>query len=599
MSVSLGDLRLGVAGCAAAVVFSACLVPASAPAQLESPPDRPMMLAPTPRSAAPAGEDGETSPPGESEAPLPDQIQVDALETVDVDTLGTLGTGNGGFAADMWRGSPRPLVDVLLPRLPVDTSSPAMRDLARRLLLSAAVAPEGEAPAGSFLALRARLLVSMGDLDGAKGLFEALPRRTGDSELARIEADARFLENDNARACAIATEHVAVGQDGYWQKAFIFCQILADQRERAALGVSLVRETGEDDTVFFELADALIADRSPELEGMSDPTPMQLAMARATGASLPVDVVASDRPGILRTVATSPNAPIELRLEAAERAEAAGALAPETLRQIYASIDFTDEGLAHPLSQAEAEGGAMSRALLYRSALAQTVPTAKAEAVAQAFDLARQAGRYASVVRTFLPVVKGIGPSLELLWFAPEAVKALLLAGDVESAAIWYGLLRSNARHDEAAAASLLAVTPVMALSGLDRDFSGSPRGLAGWAEEARSIEDGRELAALLFALLDGLGDRVPEDLWNPLLDGPDRTTTAVPHPAVWMRLSSAAADRRVGEAVLLSLLALGPVGPTEANPVTLRRVVSALVEIGLESDARALALEAAVAAGL
>ena len=556
------------------------------------------MLAPTARPAPPGDRD-ETQPPDESESSLPGQIQVDALATVDIDTLGTLGAGNGGFGATMWRGSPRSLVDVLLLRLPVNTSSPVMRDLARRLLLTATAAPEGEAPAGSLLALRARLLVAMGDLDGAKGLFEAMPRRTGDNELARIEADARFLENDNARACAIAAEHLASGDDGYWQKAFIFCQILADQRERAELGVSLLRETGEEDPVFFELADALIADRSPELEGMIDPTPLQLAMARATGASLPVEVVASDRPGILRTVATSPNAPIELRLEAAERAEAAGALAPETLRQIYGSIDFSEDALANPLSQAEAEGGAVSRALLYRSALAQTVPTAKAEAVVQAFDLARQGGRYASVVRTFLPVVKGIAPSVEMLWFAPEAVKALLLAGDLETAAVWYGLLRSNARHDEAAASSLAAVTPVMALSGLDRDFSGSPRGLAAWAEEARTREDGRERAALLFALLDGLGDRVPESLWTPLLDGPDRTTTAAPHPAVWVRLSTAAADRRVGETVLLSLLALGPVGPTEANPVTLRHVVSALSEIGLESDARALALEAAVAAGL
>ena len=37
--------------------------------------------------------------------------------------------------------------------------------------------------------------------------------------------------------------------------------------------------------------------------------------------------------------------------------------------------------LANPFSKAEAEAGALSRALLYRTALVQTVPTAQAEAV--------------------------------------------------------------------------------------------------------------------------------------------------------------------------------------------------------------------------
>ena len=57
--------------------------------------------------------------------------------------------------------------------------------------------------------------------------------------------------------------------------------------------------------------------------------------------------------------------------------------------------------------------------------------------------------------------------------------------------------------------------------------------------------------------------------------------------------------EGRVGETVLLSLLALGEVGPPGANPVTLHGVMRALRRIGLTAPARRIALEAALARGL
>jgi hypothetical protein len=50
---------------------------------------------------------------------------------------------------------------------------------------------------------------------------------------------------------------------------------------------------------------------------------------------------------------------------------------------------------------------------------------------------------------------------------------------------------------------------------------------------------------------------------------------------------------------VLLSLYALGDAGPGGANPIMLSRAISALRQVGLDSEARALALEAAIAAGV
>ncbi len=72
-----------------------------------------------------------------------------------------------------------------------------------------------------------------------------------------------------------------------------------------------------------------------------------------------------------------------------------------------------------------------------------------------------------------------------------------------------------------------------------------------------------------------------------------------MPQPAIWRSLQSASNNVRVGETVLLSLLALGGNGPIQANPIVMNRVVYSLWNVGLGDDARSLALEAALAAGI
>lgn len=539
-------------------------------------------------------------------APPAGAIQVDALRTPDADSVGTLGAG-GGFGVAMWQGTSRAVVDALLPRLPVDAASPAMRDLAHRLLLSVAAVPRGgagdeggeAAGKGTLIALRARLLAAMGDQAGVGALLEMVPARSDNEPLMRIETDARFLANDNARACPLAAEQIVRNPSPYWQKAFIFCQALAGEHDRAALGIALLRETGEADDVFYVLVDALSGSQVPSLDSMPQPTPLHLTMARAANVQLPADVIASDAPGVLGTVAVSPNAPVELRLEAAERAEAAGALAVDVLRQLYTSVSFSEEALANPLSKAEAESGPLSRALLYRTALVQTVPTARAEAIGRALDLAREGGRYASAVRAFLPVLAQVTPSAELMWFAPEAVRAFLVGGDHQALRRWLGLMRAGALFDEGVRAVLWDVLPLARLAGSEDAEAWSAEQLRPWWQRRDGGDEARRRAALLYTLLEALGDDLPEDLWEALLDGPQRTMVAMPRPALWQRLAAAADGGRVGETVLLSLLALGEGGPAAANPVILRRVLVGLRSVGLEAEARAIAVEAAVAAGI
>ena len=527
------------------------------------------------------------------------RVQVDSLRTLNADSVGTLDRAEGGFGVAMWDGTSRALVDALLPHLPVDTSSLAVRDLMRRLLLSASTAPDGASEPGSLVALRARLLADMGDSAGVNALLKSTPGRDQIEDLMRIEADAHFLANDNARACALAASQIGRHPTPYWQKAFIFCQAMAGEHDKASLGVALLRETGDVDSAFFVFIDALDGGVPATIDSLPRPTPLHLTMARAAKARLPADIIGTDRPGVLRTIAISPNAAVELRLDAAERAEAVGALAVDTLRQLYTGITFSDQALANPLSKAEAESGPLSRALLYRTALIQTVPTAQAEAASRALALAREGGRYASTARIFLPVLQGIHPSAELMWFAPEAVRALLVGGDLEALKAWLGFLRGNALFDEDARKLLTEVRPLVHLAGAADNDTWSDDHLREWWDGRDGGDEARRQAALLFTLFESLGETVSEDLWAALLDGPQRVTVAMPRAALWQRLPAATEAGRVGETVLLALLALGDGGPAAAHPIIMRRVLFSLRNVGFEVEARAMAVEAMLAVGL
>lgn len=594
--------RIVLAAFALAALSS--VVAAQTPIQTLDRGGRPLLLAPLPRAEAPTPVETPAAEP-----PLSSDVQVQSLQAIDIDSVGTLSAAEGGFGEAMWRGTPRTLVERLLPHLPVAVDSAAMQGLARRLLLSAAVPPPAEGgKKGGLLATRADLLLSMGAFEAVDALLAVTPNRTDDPALARIEANARFLANDNARACSLVATRISDNGTDYWQKALVFCQVLANQIAQASLGVSLLREAGVDDPPFFSVVDALIAGAGKDgrtektakiLNKMPTPTPLILAMARAAGMQLPADVLALNQPGVLRVVATSPNGPVELRLDAAERAEAAGALPVETLRQIYMAVEFPEEALANPLSRAEAGSGPVSRALLYRAAQLQTVPIAQAEAVGKAFELARRGDRLASAARTFKPILERIPPSVELIWFAPEAVRAFLLGGDVEMAKSWFGILRASALFNPESAAAVTALRPILRLAGSAEVSDWKPEDLTAWWANAKKTGAGPGQAGLLLSLFDAFGEAVPGDLSAALLEEPGRLMAAVPEAALWFRLRDAAAAGRIGETVLLSLVTLGEDGPAAIDPMALHDVLSRLRTVNLEGAARALAVEAVLAAGL
>ena len=237
-----------------------------------------------------------------------------------------------------------------------------------------------------------------------------------------------------------------------------------------------------------------------------------------------------------------------------------------------------------------------------------------------------------------MPVLKRIPPSAELLWFAPEAVRALLLNGETISAEAWFALMRASALFNKESSQGLAALMPIVRLMGSSEAAEWNTKKISAWWNTIKDKKNAVAKAALLYSLFDALGESVPPESWKSLVTGTGRRSVSMPNPALWFRLLEAteavrkgpggeakevaqvvnqtgdqASDavsgttqpqpakgaERVAETVLLSLLALGDAGPAGADPLLLRQVLKSLRSAGFDHEARIMAVEAALAAGL
>ncbi len=548
------------------------------PAVEEAPP--PEVAEPEPVTVAvPKGETAEEA------------IEVEPLTVPDQPWVGLLDESRGGFGIDMWQSTSLELLERALPSLPMGTHSPAMQDLARRLLLSDARAPLGEGTGRNLLAIRIERLVAGGETEAANQLIALASAREGDPALARAEVDGLLLAGDNAGACARIGGAVRDDDDPFWLKGLTFCRALRAERATARLAVDLLRELGEtDDEAFFILVRALNGDETARIESLVEATPLHLAMMRAANLPIPADAVTGATPAVLRAIAAAPNTVPEVRLDAAERAAAAGVLPAERVAQIYGGFAFKPGAVKNAIRIARSADGAWLNALLYRLGRETTDPVKRAEVVQAFMNRAAGRGGFVTAARINAPMIRNLEPNDALDFAIPALVPAMLSNGEHEAAAVWFS------RADDAVATALWPLMQIARGPVAMPLAAEAPR--AWWRSQADLPADERfERAALVFTLLEGLGHEILARDWEALFEGRLSVPVVMPAPVLWRGLGEASASGAVGETVLMALLALGERGPAEANATTLGAVVEALGAVGLEAEARAIALEAVLAA--
>ncbi len=568
---------------------------------LESQPLPPPAGAAAATETAPPAADAitsETAKPGEaSVAP----VASGQLPAIDIESLGMLSEANGGFGVNLWLETRRDIVEMLLPRLPASLSAPSLQSLERRLLLSIANPPQGQNPAKNLMTLRAERLLAMGDIADAQELVRAVPARAVDAAMAEIRVTALLLSDDVAAACMDGRQRLSTAPGVFWDKLAVLCDLAARDPAKAQLGAAMVRDQGEKDPAFFTLVDALSGNARAKVESLPEANALTLALMRIANQQLPADTGPRDKPAILAAIARAPNAPTTLRLQAAHRAALYGALPPDELAKMFERAEFAPAQLAGAFSEAAKLGGAQARALLYRAAKNQTQPQGRAEALRALFALGRLDGDFALLALAASPLLKEMPAQREQAWFAADAGRALYAAGQSALAKGWLDVAESAAANDRDAAAAALTLWALARIADGDAGTAWNADKLAAWrgAAEAGKPEAAQARIAAALTLFDALGDPVIGADWQPLYKGPVAVTGTMPSPMAWFGLRLAAAEKRVGLTVLHALAGLGETELAKQNPVNIGIMVWALKTAGLERDARAVALDAAIAAGL
>jgi hypothetical protein len=527
-----------------------------------------------------------------SAAAAVERIEVDPLAVIGADTTGTLSPDEGALPVDMWRDTSRSLIDTLLPRLPGDTPSPAMRSLMRRLLLTGAAMPAGEAEPGRLLDDRASALWRIGATADLLRLISATPRDHRSPRLWRLETDAHLLAGNAGAACRIAEDRIATDPEDYWQEVMGFCQALAGDKDGASLTVALLAEREKDVATYRALIEALGAGRVAIPKDV-EPTPLNIAIFRAAGRSPDLKVAEEADLAVLVTIARAESFIEPLRLAAAERAVAVGLLPAEELYPLLGRIADARMPVASGRTAAAKVPPASTAAVLHEALVADGDDRDRRAAAAQVLTRARENGDWLQATHFVAPWLLSATPATQPAGSAETVVPALLVLNERARAEAWIDGLAGGAGGDPAAASALQELLPLARIARLKQTQAWSAVPLSDWWQAEHALTGTRLRSERVLAMLQATGEAIPDSLWQSLLQGPAQVSGAHLDAAFRTQLARAGAGRRVGEAALLALVGLGRDGPQTLGTSSLELVVSSLRAAGLEADARALAVEA------
>jgi hypothetical protein len=504
----------------------------------------------------------------------PAPMEVQQISELDAWSVGALSRANGALPADIWNRSDPALLAAAFDRLPAAYDSPATMALARRVLLSGAEAPRGDAQVAARKRFEA--LGRMGAADELAQMAAGAGAATTDVAIAQYAAQAELARNQRAQACARG-RNAAAGEQvpPFILRLRAYCAAAGGDRAAADLALELARAQNAADAWYtgaVAAASGAPGARSPAAR-YDNSLAVQLSIA---GQLRPgPNPLANSSTLALVALARNEQAPQPLRAQAAALAFRRGVISAQEARTILAATPAEITSALPPivpaLRQVTAAPGSMEAA----TAIAGVLRGATAYA------------DFAAAARFFRADIAALQSAPD----APSAVlfaRAALAAGDAQLGQRLVASAR-QAGGDEAALAPLDAA--LVALTGA-RNEQGSMamqrRIDRATAQQARGASRDVAILAALGAPLEG---SVQAFLMTNAPQGGARADSGA-----MLALASAVERGSVGEGALLAAAALGEGGPARLDAESVERVVRALRALRLEDDARRVAAEAILA---
>lgn len=479
-----------------------------------------------------------------------------SLDAPSMEAAGLAGAESLGLTEGMWSTTTGAqaiaLIDAAVPG-PLYT----VNRLVRRVLVAGATPPEGS---DGLLAARARALIRFGAAEEASSLAGAAGRSPG-AALRRARAEAALIVGRDETLCekdvlgADAPEQTGTDADRFWPALRAYC-LARTGDPLAAVAVNAMVELGSveptDAPLLEALVDESLIDYVP-IPHASMLTPLRIAMLRSIGRANKPAIESAPLPMIAGLFSLESTG-AEGALIAAERLEAVGAIETKILREMY--ISFADD----------VSGTLGDRARAVRDA--DKTPDARAigdALIARAGSAGR--GGFAQLARVFAPMAMRIpsARAAEMNTVGYALRDAMLLGGFSKEAGAWSAAQTATTPEEVADVAAVMAVA----------DAEWSARWQRGYGDTLRlRTRGGDEHARRALASLAGLGIAL-----RPTL--PDEG------------LLGTAREGKVAETVLSAATAIGAESPPTAR--MLDTVIRALREVGLEDEARMIAIEAMI----
>jgi hypothetical protein len=499
--------------------------------------------------------------------PVPRFYDLPAGEQRPTDVVGAIGSANHGLPIDAFGNTSGAFLGTLMQRLEAPLPSRWASILLRRALMSRVQAP-GQIDPVDFVAERVRLLVRMGEADGARMLAQAIDIDSYNPNMVRAAYDAALASSDPAGLCPLVQKGREAFTDAVWPLADAMCAALEGEAARASTLIDQARRSGARG-IDLLLAEKIIGSGGEtrravniQWDAVPDLNIWRYGLASATGAEVPDRLLAIAAPNMRAWLARAPMVPVAQRLAAADTAAALG---------VFSSASLIDaHSLAMQVSEEEDVAGTIAGRLqtAYAGADIGARMTALRSLWTDGADDATR--RYARLILTAGAAAQ-IDPDDNIAGDADEIVASLMSAGMDGEAARWAAVVENAGDADTAWA--LLAVGAPRAVVTAD---AGRIQGFGG----------GNVRARLLAAALAGLGrtdagtaqgvgvDLAREDDWTRALD-------------------SAASAGQQGSVALLAAVGLQAGEWGSVPPEHLFRIVRALRQCGLEYEARMIAAEA------
>jgi hypothetical protein len=487
--------------------------------------------------------------------------------------IGILDQAEGGFASASLAGQDGSLIRAALAGNKGALVSRWGHVLLRRALASRLDAPSRLGPA-DFAALRAGLLVRMGEGDAARALVQDVDAGNYSPALTQAAIDAYVLTADITGICPVVAVQGGARKDAEWQVLRAICA--AFQGEGASAMAQLDRA---DLQKKWPRIDLLLAQKYAgaagkarravkiEWDGVSELNPWRYALAIATGVEPPAALLRDAPPRYAYAASSAPMLGLAARAGGADRAAGAGIMSSEAMvdlyGQIYAQDDITDAWA--------------TRAEQLRDGYVAQTPASRLAAIKQLWDdTSDPQQRYSRQVLTAyaaarLPVESSFAND------APELIASMLSAGLDQNAMRWFSQADAGSQSWGLLVLAAPGQTAPVTAGGLDSFYDN---------DRSESHRKSRFLLAGL-AGLGRVGDAAVGDFASKLEINLARQTR-------WTRLIDAAAE--VNNPVLVSLLAgVGMQGDgwDKMTSVHLYHIVSALNRVGLGAEARMIAAEA------